>query len=578
MKSIHIQGIGLFTIFFLVFISGSSAQNLFSYGKNVVTKDEFLKAYNKNNNDSTTHISYDDYLELYSRFKIKVQAALDAGMDTLPEQKAELAAFRAQLAESYLKEDESIRLFVDEAFERSLKDIHLSHIFLPVPEGADTAAIKAAEEKIKAVHTQLLQGVPFDEAAAPYEHGGLGYTTVFVLPYKYESIAYSLPKGSVSAPFRTGSGFHILRNNNERKAIGKVSIAQILLAYPPGADALKKKELAIRADSIYTALQGGASFGDLALKYSNDNLSYQNKGEMPVFGVGQFDTTFEKMAFSLEKDGDISRPFTSTFGYHIITRLQRIPVIEDKANKSWMEFLKERVMQSDRMDVANAMLARNIRKTIQKEASPKDLQSDSATLDYYRNHLEDYNQEFAEQIKEFREGNLLFGIMQKKVWDAATADSTALRNYYNANRSKYSWENSADAFIVTCTDPNAVEEVQSTLKNKPAEWRQLAEQSNGLIQADSGRFELSQIPVAERTNFTNGLVTAPVTNEQDSSKTFAYIIKLYSGHEPKSFEDAKGSVINDYQTYLEEKWIAGLKKKYPVKVNKKVFNTLPKTI
>lgn len=179
-------------------------------------------------------------------------------------------------------------------------------------------------------------------------------------------------------------------------------------------------------------------------------------------------------------------------------------------------------------------------------------------------------------MKEFREGNLLFGIMQQKVWDAAIADSAALKQYYNVNKDKYYWENSADALIITCIEPQLMEQAQSNVKNNLAEWRKWTEESNGMIQADSGRFELSQIPLVERTNFTDRLITAPVTNEQDSSKTFAYILKLYPAKEPKKFEDAKGSVINDYQTRLEENWIAELKNKYPIKINSRVFRSLPK--
>jgi len=196
-------------------------------------------------------------------------------------------------------------------------------------------------------------------------------------------------------------------------------------------------------------------------------------------------------------------------------------------------------------------------------------------LDYYRKHLENYNKEYAAQIKEFREGNLLFGVMQKKVWDAATSDSVALQNFYNSNKGKYNWEESADAVIFTCSDPHSLDSTQLKIKKDPGSWRQIGEQSNGMIQADSGRFELGQIPVVDRTNFTEGLVTAPVTNEQDSSKTFAYIIRLHNEKEPKGFEDAKGSVINDYQVFLEEQWVTELKKQYPIKVNRKVFKSLP---
>jgi peptidyl-prolyl cis-trans isomerase SurA len=167
--------------------------------------------------------------------------------------------------------------------------------------------------------------------------------------------------------------------------------------------------------------------------------------------------------------------------------------------------------------------------------------------------------------------------MQKKVWDAAVADSAALLNYYNIHKDKYNWENSADAIIVTCTDSSFFQNAVEGLKNNMKNWRQWAQETAGGIQADSARFELSQIPVPERTNFSEGLITAPVVNQQDNSITFAYIIRLYNGKSPKKFEDAKGTVINDYQMYLEEQWIAELKKKYPLKINRKVFNSLPKT-
>ena len=101
-------------------------------------------------------------------------------------------------------------------------------------------------------------------------------------------------------------------------------------------------------------------------------------------------------------------------------------------------------------------------------------------------------------------------------------------------------------------------------------------ESSGLLLADSGRFELGQIPVLERTNFTPGLITANVKNETDNSVTFAYIIKVYKDREPRSFTDARGFVINDYQGFLEQKWIGELKKKYPVHVNEEVFNSLLK--
>jgi peptidyl-prolyl cis-trans isomerase SurA len=539
------KNLGVRSSILLLFISNTlTAQTLFTYGKNKVNKDEFLKAYNKNNIDTSgAKISYTDYLDLYTKFKLKVQAAQDAHIDTTAEQINELKSFRYQLAENYMREEESIKLLTAEALERSKKDLKI------------------------AVDDQ-----------------GTGWITAFVLPYKIENIAYSTPVGGVSDTFSTSSGVHKLKILEERKAIGEIRVAQILLAYQPGM--VNKEQIKLRADSLYKLLKQGADFAMLAEKFSGDNITYKSGGEIPAFGPGKYDPVFENAAFSLEKDGDISQPFETAFGIHILKRTEHLPVKSDTAA------VREKVIYSDRMQVAQTVFVNKVRKTIANDAGTENLISDSAVLDFYRNHLENYNSDFADQLNEFKQGNLLFAIMQKKVWEAAGNDSLGLLNYYNNHKDKYTWENSADAIIFTILDGAKISNNDSGELLSPFEkgglrdsllkydrrgisyWRKLSEESNGSIQADSGRFELSQIPVVERTNFTEGLITAPVINDQDNSKTFAYIIKLYRNKEQKSFEDARGAVINDYQQLLEEQWVNELKNKYPVKINKKVLKKL----
>jgi peptidyl-prolyl cis-trans isomerase SurA len=166
--------------------------------------------------------------------------------------------------------------------------------------------------------------------------------------------------------------------------------------------------------------------------------------------------------------------------------------------------------------------------------------------------------------------------MQRNIWDPASTDSAGLKNYYNNHKDKYNWESSADAVILTCSGNDAAEEFRNKMKENYKDWKKYIDISSGKLQGDSGRFELGQIPVVGRTNFTEGLVTANVKNETDNTVTFAYIIKLHPNREPRGFADARGFVINDYQEFLEEKWIASLKKKYPVKINEAVLKSLPK--
>jgi peptidyl-prolyl cis-trans isomerase SurA len=108
------------------------------------------------------------------------------------------------------------------------------------------------------------------------------------------------------------------------------------------------------------------------------------------------------------------------------------------------------------------------------------------------------------------------------------------------------------------------------------DWHKIVEEKNGAVQVDSGRYELSQIPMENGLKPAAGIVTAPVVNTIDGSASFIKFIKLYDAGLPRSFEEARGLVINDYQLILEDKWIETLKKKYPVKVNESVFESLLK--
>jgi peptidyl-prolyl cis-trans isomerase SurA len=161
--------------------------------------------------------------------------------------------------------------------------------------------------------------------------------------------------------------------------------------------------------------------------------------------------------------------------------------------------------------------------------------------------------------------------MDKEVWTKSTTDEEGLRREYEKNKSKYKWEASANAVIFTVADESTLKELQQKLNENISSWKTIADGFGNKVMADSNRYELGQIPVIDRTNFTDNLTTAPVKNN-DGSYTFAYIIKVFNEPAQRSFEEARGLVINDYQAVLEQQWLAALKKKYPVKVNEAVFN------
>ena len=631
---------------FTISVFISSAQTLFSYGKHAVSTTEFLNAYNKNKTseaDSTQAMR--DYLDLYIKFKLKVQAAKDLRLDTLPSLKADLQNFRSQVQGNYLIDESEVNKLLDQAFTRSQKDIHVIYYF--VPEGSDSAA---SYHKINEVYQQLKNNKQSDSKILEAANSGepkvlkadLGYITVFTLPYEFENIIYGLTPEQSSAPYKTKRGWYIFKNTGERHAVGKITLAQILFAVPEGF-VVPRAQTKKLADSVYNVLINGGDFAALAKQFSDDRTTLMDGGLMPEFGTAKYDSVFENHAFSLTNNGEISKPFETKFGYHIIKRISAAPVPPTKDDATFMNNLKQEVFNDSRINIARQKFIKEILPKIgyQKmplnesnlwrisdsslianrnimvkkmdeyttlftynngadvkvrdwilylrnnlKDSPQKMHDeypelfskfiDASAVANYASRLEDFSPAFKNQIKEFKDGNMLFEVMQRNVWNKASEDSAGLHRYYDQHKEKYLWNSSAEAIIFSCSNKAAATNSIKQLRTGKT-WKEVVSENSTEVQADSGRYELGQIPVVDRTHFTAGLITLPVINKTDGTATFAKIIKLYPGHQQRDFEDARGLVINDYQNYLEQNWVSQLEKKYPVKVNEKVFNNLLKT-
>ncbi len=633
-------------VFILVSVINSLfAQTIFTYGKDAVSKDEFINAFNRNPNNATDRKkALKEYLDLYINFKLKVKAAYDASLDKDATQQNEVSNFGKQVADNIINQQANVNELVQEAFSRSQKDINLGQVLIEVPENGDSTE---AYKKIQQAYKALKDGHDFLKVAEEYStdagtkaaRGDLGFITAFTLAYGFENIAYSLKPNTISKPYKSKYGYHIFKNLGERKAWGTRKVAQILIAFPPAASEAEKSIALRKADSVYNLINNGASFEELAVKVSNDVSSSNNAGQMPEFGINTYNPVFEQVAFSLKNSGDISKPFATSSGYHIIKVLEAKHVGTDISNTETNEYLLDKVSHDNRIAEAKKLLLAKELKTIKYKPATFNLKTfyeftDSARIkpspftykgisentvlfsfakknikagewikfvrsvrglpeyagkkmsdiykdflqiaadDYYRNHLEDYNASYKKQVKEFKDANLLFEIMEKNVWGKANADTAGLMQYYNQHKTKYVWAPSADAIIITCTNEGQANELQKKLADSLAQWRQITERYAAHVSADSGRYELAQLPVFERTNFTAGLITMPVKNPTDETLTFNYVINVYPETAQRSFEDARGMVISDYQQVLEDKWIAELKKKYPVKVNTAAFNSI----
>lgn len=625
------------------------SQILFTYGGIAVDTAEFLRAYNKNKLPvADKEKSLREYVQLYARFKLKVQAAKELKLDTLQQLRYDLQNFGSQVQDTYLNDNKSVDALIDEAFERSRKDIHLLHFFVPLtikPTLADSLhayqIINAVPEEFKnAASDNFFQTKKLSESYVPLQLSDLGYITVFSLPYAIENLVYNIKPGSFTKVYHTKTGLHIFKNIEERKSIGKWSIAQILLSIPPDADQVAILEIKRKADSVYALLKGGANFEALAKKISEDRLTAATGGELPSFGSGKFDVAFEAKILELKKDGDILKPFISSYGFHILKRLQQIDNPAAITDESYRNTLKQQVEKDARINVAKANFVKDIlvkigfkRNLLVKDAvlfkyadsisSTKMLgkypinnkiifsfvkknysgadwlnfikdyklnadvfkgESNAALLDkfisisatdYYRKNLTTYNADYKYQLQEFKEGNMLFEIMERNVWSKAANDSVGLKKYYDAHKTKYVWDSSATVLLFNCSDTGIAKKAIASLKNG-MNWKAIAEQSNGKIQADSGRFEIAQLQITDTEKLEAGYISKPLLNSGDNTTSFIKVLLIFPTKQQRNFAESRGLIINDYQSFLEEKWLEQLKKRYPVIVNERVFKTLLK--
>ena len=638
-------------LFTLLIASSLSAQTLFTYADKSVSASEYTKAFNKVYPAPVADKAKKmrNYLDLYINSKLKIHEAMSRGYDTMPGFVEEYTALRNQVIENYMNDAQSLNALVNEAFDRSQKDIRVQHIFIPYYSGVNYSDSPVVKIKMQEAYMELQSGKSFDDVALKFSadpavaqnKGNLGYITVFSLPYQFENVIYNLAPGKFSAPYRSNSGYHIFKNLGERKAVGRIKVSQILVAVPPGSDESVKKKLAALADSLYDRLLKGDDFGKLATAFSNDVVSSASRGSMPEFGLGTFDPAFEAVAFSLTKNGELSKPFLTAHGYHIIKRTSLIPPLAVK-NKKSLDMIRILVEKDGRVNVAkdklyNKILAQTGYKQFNVDQAMLQMYLDSvlasrppslgnpvnkatalfsvgqstkivndlitysisnryktdgsgmkpfnqlndefkryAVMEYYRAHLEDFNEEFNMQMKELKDGNLFFDIMMKEVWSNAQSDTAGQRNYYDQNKTKYKWNYSADAVIFYCGDAATAKSFRDILVKDKSKWKTVLENFSDKITSDSARFEITKIPGAQKTTAKAGMITNIVNNKDDNSASFAIIFKLYPLPGQKTFADARGDVVSDFQDSIDKKWIAELKKKYPVKVNEEVLKTIAK--
>ena len=505
-----------------------------------ITVSEFKRVYEKNldviDNEEAKNIAKN--LELFINYKLKVKEAYQIKLDTFPSYIREVEKYRNQLSAPYLKDTTFIEKLAKDAYYRTKNEVKAKHILIRTPKDATPNDTLIAYNKILKIRDKILNNGDFETIASEVSEdesakdnpkngtkgnkGNLGYFSAFRMVFPFEEAAYTTKEGEISMPFRSQFGYHILKVDDFRVSKGEVELAHILITDTTSVGKMK-------IDKVFTKLNTNEKFEELAKQYSDDTRSKNDGGKIGKFGTGRLPRPFENVAFSLSEENSFSKPFKTSFGWHIVKLIKKHPI---KSYDEMREELTSRIKKSARIKVSKKAIVNKLKnnyKVIENEkaknilnrkdirAIPKDslqqiilsintkdikqelfieyiknrnnkpvfelfdMFKSNEIIKHFKENLIYTEPEYASTIREYENGLLLFELMQQKIWDKSSKDSIGLKKYFNANINAY--------------------------KNK----------------------ELKEI---------------------------------------------KGQVINDYQNFLEKEWIADLRSKSKIKVRKKELKKL----
>ena len=420
-------------------------------------------------------------------------------------------------------------------------EVTVSHIMIAKPATDTPADADKSKTTIQDIYSKLKQGENFESLAGQFSQDKTSAPKGGLLPRfgsgqlssdEFEAVAFGLTTpNSYSEPFQTQFGWHIV------KLIEKHSIK----TYEESERDLDSK---IRKDDRSRLIANSLN-EKLRKKYKfTRNDSAYNKI------VKLVNDKFYTSEWSLPKD-------LKEYNETLLT-------IENKK-------VNERVFLSELESQQKANLK------IKPVAKLVDFVyhnfENTQLTEHYNDNLENEFPEFANVIEEYRDGLLLFDLMEKEIWDKAKQDTLGLKNFYNTHKDKYQWKNRVEVLTASSTKQDVVKQARKLLKNN---------KSADAIKETLNTKEVVNIMTKQET------LEEGATGFPKSVKIKVGISDVYKEGEfyfvnnvtkvlpaaPKTLDETRGRVINDYQQYLEDNWVADLKKEFKVNVNQEVFERL----
>lgn len=497
------------------------------------------------------------------------------------------------------------------------------------------------EKALKGADFESLAKEYSEEPNAKESGGNLGYFTVFNMVYPFETAAYNTNTGEISDIVRTSFGYHIVKVNDRRVRLPKIEVSHIMVSDKKGARTFdpheRIKEIATLlkqgqtfenlakeySDDKSTAVDGGKmraftkgelrapQFEDAAYKLDKPGevsepvktdfgwhiIRLENKLPEPTFEdqkelfekrIKQGDrgkvvvNTVNKRIKDMYgfKEGTHYLPFFETYVTDSVMsrkwKMSPIPAAQDKilftiGNETvkysdFAQYIEERQHTTLPFREKAPLLH-----SFYEEFEIKELK------DYFKEQLEKENEDYASILGEYRDGLLIFDVMDRNIWSKAKNDSIGLQRYYEKTKQNYRWKQRLDVDVFSTTSQMNAQRVQHLVKEgKSAEEIKTTLNPEGTVNVmlTQGLFEIGSKELPANLEVREG-----ISSVYPSNGSFTVVnIKQILPEGIKKLDDVRGRVVSDYQVELEKQWMEQLRSKYKVEVNKRTLRKLKKRL
>ncbi|MCR9183358.1 MAG: peptidylprolyl isomerase [Flavobacteriaceae bacterium] len=481
-----------------------------------------------------------------------------------------------------------------------------------------------------------------EEPNAKESGGSLGYFKGLGMVYPFETAAYNTPVGGVSDVIRTQFGYHILKVNGRRPVSNEVTVAHIMIANKnDGNDeaALQRiNEILNRVNQgedfgdlarQFSEDQGSARNGGLINRFGSGRLNapifeetsfnLKNPGDISEPVKTNFGWHIIKL---IERHPKESYEESKDELFRRVKSSDRSKVIVKSVNESIKEKYNFKEIENPLPFFNTFVTDSLIKRKWQKTSHPSDLDkiafkignkeylfsdfanfieehqkkgavSNSKVLqlqkyydqfqemmldEFFKISLEEENQEFSNLLSEYKDGLLIYDLMQKNIWEPSKTDTIGMNTYFENNRESYIWNTRVKGLIASTSDKKIANQIKKML-NKNATVEDIKDTFNTEevinVILTEGTFEMENSILPSNFKTTKGVSKVYDISTEKSTNSSQFIVVKVEDIIPQSYkelDEVRGRVMSDYQSHLEKEWMKELHEKYNVTINKSVLN------